>query len=405
MSLEVPASQEVPAVLAALMEEEDVKSPCPWSVADDEDEEGDADMPPLEIIGPAEVLPMDDEMFVRRMDALLHADELAAAMRAKKTTAVLLQKLVHEPNGIDDFIAQVNRAQLALEHMKNFAKDLKVAKILKDAQDAKEAEERHLEVLQERAERMVKEERRVTESMFRDAGRCQGPMERNLKASLKEHAALQKEQKALQEAKDTLRRHALDWLSLDAKEDEALQKPAGQLTESDKEVLRKMHGRLYRADLKKRRDLIKAKEKSGAMIELLGDHEKMIEKLQVLHEQDKELMEKPAAELSVADMKVMQRSAERMLAEIERDIKDPEEPLASMVMQKHRQDMRKDKIKEDLEEMGVVYIGGPGPAASSSAGPFDLSESELEALRAKILEQRATASSSSSGPAGPQSPT
>ena len=140
---------------------------------------------------------MDDEMFVRRMDSLLHADELEAAMRAKKTTAVLLQKLVHEPNGIDDFIAQVNRAQLALEHMKNFAKDLKVAKILKDAQDAKEAEERHLEVLQERAERMVKEERRVTESMFRDAGRCQGPMERNLKASLKEHAALLNEQKAL----------------------------------------------------------------------------------------------------------------------------------------------------------------------------------------------------------------
>ena len=129
------------------------------------------------------------------------------------------------------------------------------------------------------------------------------------------------------------------------------------------------------------------------------------EPLQVMHAQNKELMEKPAAELSVADMKVMQRSAERMLAEIERDIKDPEEPLASMVMQKHPQDMRKDKIKEDLEEMGVVSVGGPGPAASSSAGPFDLSESELEALRAKILEQRATASSSSSGPAGPQSPT
>ena len=424
------------------MEEEDVKSPCPWRVADDEDEEGDADMPPLEIIGPAEVLPMDDEMFERRMDALLEhaapellqmkneylrtlqakeargaqgrkdAEELEAALRAKKTTAILLEKLVHEPNGIDDFIAQVNRAQLALEHMKNFAKDLKVAKILQDAQDAKEAEERHLEVLQKRAERMCKEECRVKESMFRDAGRCQGPLERNVKASLKEHAALLneqkgllKEQKALLEAKDTLRRHALDWLSLDAKEDKALQKHADQLTESDKEVLRKMHGRLYRMDLKKRKDLIKAKEKSGAMNEFLGEHGKMIEKLQVLHEQDKDLMEKPAAELSVSDMKVMQRGAERMIAEIERDIKDPEEPLASMVMQKHRQDMRKDKVMEAMEEMGVVYLGGPGPAHDSSAGPFDLNESELEALRAKILENRATASSSSSGPAGPQSPT
>ena len=68
---------------------------------------------------------------------------------------------------------------------------------------------------------------------------------------------------------------------------------------------------------------------------LRWDHEKMIEKLQVLHEQDKELMEKPAAELSVADMKVMQRSAERMLAEIERDIKDPEEPLMKVQQRSH----------------------------------------------------------------------
>ena len=434
-----------------MMEEEDVKSPCPWRVADDEDEEDDADMPPLEIIGPAEVLPMDDEMFERRMDALLEhaapellqmkneflralqakeargaqgskdAEELEAALRAKKTTAVLLQKLVHEPNGIDDFIAQVNRAQLALEHMKNFAKDLKVAKVLQEAQDAKEAEERHLEVLQKRAERMCKEECRVKESMFRDAGRCQGPLERNVKASLKEHAALLKEQKehaallkeqeallkeqkALLEAKKTLRRHALDLLSLDAKEDEALQKPAGQLTDPDKELLRKLYGRLYKADMNRRRDLIKAqrmkKEKDDAMIELLRDDP---ESLQVLHAQEKALMEKPAAELSVSDMKVMQRSAERMVQEMERAIKDPDEPVINMKC--FKKDLRRDKVREALEEMGVVHLGGPGPTDPAKNDPFDLSDKDLEDLRCMIHNQRATASSSSSGPAGPQSPT
>ena len=208
---EVPASQEV--------------------LEDDEDDGDDEDMPPLEIIGPprqpASVLqaeedfmflphvdtppeaPMDESTmrFLRGVDTVLaqtnpavlqlkneylrilqaqkakeaqDAKDAMAALQAKKTTAELLQRLVRDPGAIDDFIKSVNDAQLALENMKNVAKDLKAQKILQEAQEAKDAEERHLqaeeeamakpakelsvsdmEILKKRAERMCKEECRA----------------------------------------------------------------------------------------------------------------------------------------------------------------------------------------------------------------------------------------------------
>ena len=393
-SVEVPANHEMPE--------------------DDEDDEDDEDMPPLEIIGPprqpASVLPVEEDImflphveapeampmdestvqFLRRLDTTLaqtnpailqlknayvrilqaqkakeeqDAKGAMAALQAKETTAELVQRLVRDPGAIDEFIKNVNGAQLALENMKNFAKDLKVQKILQQAQEAKEAEERHLqaeeeamkkpaeeleiedmEILQKRAERMVAEECRAKAFLFRDAGRAQGPLERKVKEGLKRQKTLtlqealkqhdeaaqrttQEKQKLdakikdLIDAKTMFRRHALDWCSdLCAPEKEALMKSVGELTESDKEALQKMHRRLYEAERL-------LKEKSKRMIEYLRDDE---EALKVLDAREQALMEKPVVDLSASDIQVMVRRAESMIEEKERAIKDPDEPLCTM---------------------------------------------------------------------------
>ena len=362
MSLEVPASQEVPAG-----QEVPASQEVP-AVQDDEEEEDDADMPPLEIIGPprqpAEVLPMEDVAFMRRMIALL-----AQANFSEITAELLEKRLVREPASIDNFIASLNRAQLALENMKNCAKDLKVQKILQEAQEAqeaKDAEERRLQaeerrlqaeeeamkkpaeemevsdmaILMERAERMVKEECKVTAAIYRDAGRVQGPLERKVKESLKQECmppdimpqeslkprkTLQERQdqwiKDLQDAPKNLRQGALNIMpDLTLQEKEALQKHfyhASELTESDKEVLQKMHTRLYLAD----KEVL---QKRTHMIKYLQDDR------DALDARDKELMEKPVAELSASDYNFLVRRAECMIKRKERDIMDPEEPLAQM---------------------------------------------------------------------------
>ena len=118
-----------------------------------------------------EVLPMEDAMLLRRMDALLaqanpallqmkneiveamqakealrakEAEEareaLEASLQAKKTTRAFLQSLL-DPQGPDAFIESATAAQRALENMKNFAKDVKAQHILLGAKAAKEAKE------------------------------------------------------------------------------------------------------------------------------------------------------------------------------------------------------------------------------------------------------------------------
>ena len=279
------------------------------------------------------------------------------ALQAKMTTAELVQRFVRDSNTIDEFIKNVDDAQLALENMKNHARNLQ------EAQEAKEAGERHLqaeeeamkkpaeeleiedmEILQKRAERMVAEECRAKAFLFRDAGRAQGPLERKVKEGLKRQKTLtlqealkqhdeaaqrttQEKQKLdakikdLIDAKTMFRRHALDWCSdLCAPEKEALMKSVGELTESDKEALQKMHRRLYEAERL-------LKEKSKRMIEYLRDDE---EALKVLDAREQALMEKPVVDLSASDIQVMVRRAESMIEEKERAIKDPDEPLCTM---------------------------------------------------------------------------
>ena len=486
MSLEVPASQEVPAG-----QEVPASQEVP-AIQDDEEEEDDPDMPPLEIIGPprqpasllpaeedfmflphveapAEVLPMEDVVFMRRMDALLaqanpallqekneyvrilqeqqakeaqEKKDAEDALRAKKTTAGLLQRLVREPAGIDDFIASVNRAQLALENMKNFAKDLKVQKILQEAQEAqeaKDAEERRLqaeeealtkpaaelsvsdlEVLKMRAERLVKEECKVKSAIYRDAGRVQGPLERKVKETLKQERMPQeslKVQKTLQEKKDqwikdlqdapkNLRQGALNIMpDLTLQEKEALQKHfyhASELTESDKEVLQKMHTRLYHAD----KEVL---QKNTQMIKYLQDDR------DALDARDKELMEKPVAELSASDYNFLVRRAESMIKRKERDIMDPEEPLAQMTcLEKPKpaapggrggpeepaepaeddaKHMHEGRVKEALTDLGLAYFvtGEPAPARAPN-----MSESDLQALAEVVAKRDAMRSGSSS---------
>ena len=148
-------------------------------------------------------------------------------------------------------------------------------------------------------------------------------------------------------------------------------------------------------------------EENAALMKALQDDPEGLNAL------EEKLLKKRASELSVSDMKVLQRRAERMIREMEEDLKtrrvkgalsdlgfedddtvsggqggpaEPAKPAEDDAKHKHER-----RVDEALSDMGLVYTVSGKPAR-----PPNLSESELQALAAKVRSLH--------DPAGPRCP-